>query len=94
MPNQQLAQELQKVIIRKFEKRKVYWSLKDNISGVHLADMHLVSKFNKGFFFWLCFTDIYSKYASVVPLKDKKDITITNPFPKGLDETNHKIIKT
>ena len=52
MPNQQLAQELQKVIINKFEKRKVYWSLKDNISGVDLADMHLVSKFNKGFFFF------------------------------------------
>ena len=43
-----------------------------NISGVDLADIHLVSKYNKGFFFWLCFSDIYSKYASVVSLKDKK----------------------
>ena len=72
MPNQQLAQELQKVIIRKFEKRKAYWSLKDNISGVDLADIHLVSKYKKGFFFWLCFPAIYSKCTSVVPLKDKK----------------------
>ena len=31
MPNQQLVEELGKPIIRKFEKRKVYWSFKDNI---------------------------------------------------------------
>ena len=34
--------------------------------------MQLISKFNKGFRFLLCVIDIFSKYAWVVPLKDKK----------------------
>ena len=37
-----------------------------------LADMQLITKFNKGFRFSLCVIDIFSKYAWVVPLKDKK----------------------
>ena len=47
----QLADELHKPIIRKFKKRKVYSSFKDNIWGVDSADMQLLSKFNKGFSF-------------------------------------------
>ena len=71
-PNQQLADELHKPIIKKFKRRKVYSSFKDNIWGANLADIQLVSKYNKGFRFLLCVIDIFSKYAWVVPLKDKK----------------------
>ena len=39
MPNQQLAGELHKPIIRKLEKRKVYSSFKENVWGVNIADM-------------------------------------------------------
>ena len=46
--NEQLANELHKSIIRKYKKRKVYASFKDNIWGVDLADMPLISKYNKG----------------------------------------------
>ena len=46
--NEQLANELHKPIMRKFKKRKVYSSFKDNISDVELADMHLISKYNQG----------------------------------------------
>ena len=70
--NEQLADELHKPIIRKFEKRKVYSAFKDNIWGADLADMELLSKVNKGIRFLLCVIDIFSKYAWVVPLKDKK----------------------
>ena len=70
--NMQLADELHKPIIRKFKKRKVYSSVRDNIWGADLADMQLLSKFNKGFRFLLCVIDIFSKYAWVIPLKDKK----------------------
>ena len=59
--NQQLAEELHKPIIRKFKKRQVYSSFKENIWGTNLADMQLISKFNKGIKFALCFTNIYSK---------------------------------
>ena len=61
--NKELAEELHKPIIRKFNKRKVHSPFIDNIWGTDLADMQLISKFNKGFRFLLCVTDIYSKYA-------------------------------
>ena len=46
--NYQLANELHKPIIKKFKKRKVYSSFKDNIWGVDLADMQSLSRYNKG----------------------------------------------
>ena len=52
--------------------------------------MQLISKSNKGFCFLLCLIDIFRKYAWVVPLKDKKGITITNAFQKMLDESSCK----
>ena len=70
--NEQLAEELHNFIIRKFKARKVYSTFKDNIWGADLADMQLISKFNKGFRFLLCVIDVFSKYAWDVPLKDKK----------------------
>ena len=80
--NIQLAEELHKPIIRKFEKRKVYSSFRDNIWGADLADMQLISKFNKGTRFLLCVIDIFSKYAWVATLKDKKGVTISKCFSK------------
>ena len=52
--NKQLAEELHKPIIRKFEKRKLYSSFRDNIWGVDLANMQVLSKYNKGYRFLLC----------------------------------------
>ena len=40
--------------------------------------MQLISKFNIGFSVSLFVIDIFSKYVWVIPLKDKKVITITN----------------
>ena len=78
MSDQQSAEELHKPIMRKFKKRKVQLPFLDNIWGVDLADMQLISKFNKGLRFLLCIIDIYSKYTWVI----KKGITITNAFQK------------
>ena len=78
--NLQLAEGLHKPIIGKFKKRKVYSGFKDNIWGVDLADMQLISKFNKGFRFLLCFNDIFSKYSWVIPLKDKKVLVLLMLF--------------
>ena len=69
---QKLAEELYKPIIRQFKKRILYSGLKDNILGAALPDMQLISKFIKRFSFLLCVIDIFSKYAWVIPLKDKK----------------------
>ena len=83
--NQQLADELHKPIIRKFKRRKIYSSLKDNIWGVDLADVQLISKYNKGMRYVLCVSDIFSKYTWVVPLKEKKRVFIVSAFQNILD---------
>ena len=88
--NLQLAEELYKPIIRKLKKRKVYSGFKDNIWGADLADMQLISKFNKGLRFLLCVIDIFSKYAWFVPLKDKKGVSIVNAFQEELKESERK----
>ena len=86
--NEQLAKELHKPIIIKFRKRSVYSGFKDNIWGADLADMQLMSKFNKRFRFLLCVIDIFNKYVWVV--KDKKGVSIVNAFQKILKESNRK----
>ena len=52
--------------------------------------MQLISKFNKRFRFLLCVIDIFSKYAWVIPLKDKKGVSIVDAFQKILDDSNRK----
>ena len=52
--------------------------------------MQLISKFNKGFKFLLCVIDIFSKYAWVLPLKDKKGVSVVDAFQKILDDSNRK----
>ena len=89
--NEKLAEKLHKLIIRiKFKNRTVFSRFKDNIWGADLADMQLISKFNKGFRFLLCVIDIFSKYAWVVSLTDKKGVTITNAFQKILNDSARK----
>ena len=73
---------MHKPIIRKFNKRKLHSPFIDNICGVDLADMQLISNFNKEFRFSLCVIDIYSNYTRVIPLRDKKDTAVTNAFAK------------
>ena len=85
-----LADELHKPIIRKFNKRKVYSQFKDNIWGVDLADMQSLSRKNKGIKYLFCVIDLYSKYAFVIPLKDKKGISIVNAFDKIIKQSNRK----
>ena len=52
--------------------------------------MQLISKFNKGFRFLLCVVDIFSKYAWVIPSKDKKGVSIVCAFQKILDDSDRK----
>ena len=81
-PNYQLANELHKPIIKNFKKRKIYSSFRDNIWGVDLADMQSLRKYNKGIKYLLCAIALFSKYAWVVPLKDKKVLVLLMHFKK------------
>ena len=84
--NYQMANELHKPTIRKFEKRKVCSSFRDNIWGVNFADMQSLSKKIRGIKYLLCAIDIFSKYAWVVPTKDRKGTTAVNAFQKIISE--------
>ena len=85
-----LADELHKPVIKKFSKRKVYSHIKDNKWGVDLADMQSLSRKIKGIKHLLCVKDLFSKYAFVVPLKDKKGISIVNAFVKIIKQSKRK----
>ena len=52
--------------------------------------MQLITKYNKGIRYLLCVIDLFSKYAWLAPLKDKKSVTVTNAFQKILKESNRK----
>ena len=81
---------MHKPVIKKFNKRKVYSQFRDNIWGVDLADTQSLSKKYKGIKYLLCAIDLFSKYAFVDPLKDKKGISIANAFNKIIKQSNRK----
>ena len=83
--NEQSAEVLHKPIIKKFNRRRVYSSPKDNIWCVDLDDMLLISKCNHGIRFLLCVIDLFSKYAWVIPLKYKKGVTIVSELQNFLN---------
>ena len=89
MPNQKVAENFHMPIIRKFLKRRVYSSFKDNIWGRDLKDMQLISKFDKGIRF-LFIIEIFSKYVWFVTLKDKKSVTIVDAFQSISNDSKTK----
>ena len=52
--------------------------------------MQSLSRKNKGIKYLLCAIDLYSKYAFVIPLKDKKGISIVNAFDKIVKQSERK----
>ena len=87
--NNELAEELRNQITRRFEKLKVHSFSMYHIWHVDLTDIHLISKFNKAIRL-SCVIDIFSEYAWIIPLTDKKDVKITNASQKILAESNCK----
>ena len=96
--NEQLPKKLHKPVIKKFKKRKVYVRFKDNIWAADLAEMESLSSKNKNAKYLLCVIDVFTKYAWVQPLKDKKGKTVLNAFIEIVKESivnqiNHGLIK-
>ena len=61
-------------LLEHFLKKKVYSSLRDNIWDIDLADVQWLCKYKKGVKYLLCATNLFSKYAWVLPIKEKKGI--------------------
>ena len=89
-PCEQLSEESQKPIIRNFRKRTVYSEFKNKIWGADLADMQLISKFDRGFRFLLYVIDIFSNMLRLFVWKIKKSVSIINAFKKISKESNKK----
>ena len=70
--NEHLTEELHKLVIKKFKRRKVYARFKDNIWTTDLAEMGSLSSKNKNIKYLLCVIYVFTKYAWIKPLKDKK----------------------
>ena len=79
MQNKELAKEVLKSIIRKFEKQKVHSFFKDNIWGVNVADMQLISKFNKWFRFNMLLIFAVSMHG-LFPWETKKVLLLLTLF--------------
>ena len=90
--NEVLAQELNKAMIKKFKRRKVYgrWKFKDNIWATDLIEMWSLSFKNLGDKCPLYVIDAFTKDAWVKPLTDKKFKTVRNGFVAIVKESKHK----
>ena len=75
MSNKELAKELRKPIIRKFQEKKVHLPFIDNIRGTGLVDMQMISKCNWDLNVHYVLLAFISRYAGVIPLKDKRHYT-------------------
>ena len=71
-------------------KEEKYSSYRDNIWGVYLADMQLISEFNNGIRFLLYVIGVFSKCAWIIPLNDKISAAIINLFQSILNDSKRK----
>ena len=84
----QLAEELDKSVIKIFKKRKVYGRFKANILAADLHEMESFSTKHKSVKYLLRAIDVFTKYACVKPLKEKKVKTLLNAFIEVVNESN------
>ena len=87
--NLQLAKELHKPIIRNLKKNSLFWIQKQYL-GCWFSWYTINSIYNKGIKYLLCANDLFSKYAWVIPIKDKKGVSIVDAFQKILGNSNRK----
>ena len=91
--NEEVAQKVRKPVTNKFKRKKVYARLKDNIWAADLVEMESLSSKNRGVKYLLCVVDVFTKYAWIKPLKDKKAKTVLHDFIEIVDQFNCKANK-
>ena len=73
-----MAEELHKPVRRTFKKRRVYVKGLDEIWAADLIEMRPFAESNNGVNYLLAVIDIFSKYAWLAPLKNKKGDSVAN----------------
>ena len=84
----ELAEELHKLVVKRFKRKKVYARFKDNIWAADLLKMKYLSSKNQNVKYLLFVIDVFTKYASVKPLKGNKGKIVPNVFIKIVNESN------
>ena len=85
--NEQLTEELHRPVAKTFKRRKIYARFKDNIWAADLIKMELLSSKKKNVKYLLCVIHVFTEYAWVKPLKDKKGKTVLNAFMEIVNES-------
>ena len=86
--NETLAEELHKLVVKRFKRKKVYARFKDNIWAADLLEMRSLSSKNQNVKYLLFVIDVFTKYAWAKPLKVNKSKTVLNVFIKIVNESN------
>ena len=92
--NKILSEELHKSKRKNYPRRKIIVNHIDEIFAVDLVEMQKFAKLNKGYRYLITCIDIFSKFAWVIPLKDKKGITIRNALEKIFKQKKSKFLWT
>ena len=88
--NEPLAKEFHKTVTKKLKRRTLYARFKDNVWTVDLAEMESLPSKNKNVKYLSCVINIFTNYAWVKPLKDKKAKIVLNAFIETVNEPNRK----
>ena len=91
--NEQVAGELHKLVIKNFKRTKIYARFKGNNCAAYLAKMESLSSKNINVKYLLCVIDVFTKYAWVKPLKDKKGKPVLHTFIEIVNKSNCKPTK-
>ena len=92
--NKILSEELHKSKRKNYPRRKIIVNHIDEIFAADLVEMQKFAKLNKGYRYLLTCIDIFSKFSWVIPLKDKKGITIKNALEKIFKQRKSKFLWT
>ena len=88
--NEQITEQIHKIVIRKRKRRKVFPRLKCNFWEADLAEMRSLISKTKNVKYLLCRIDVFTKYAYVKLLKDKKGKRVLNAFIEIVSKSNCK----
>ena len=92
--NKILSEELHKAKRKNYPRRRIIVNHIDEIFAADLVEMQKFAKLNRGYRYLLTCIDIFSKFAWVIPLKDKKGITIKNTLEKIFKQRKPKFLWT
>ena len=92
--NKILSEELHKPKRKNYPRRRIIVNHINEIFAADLVEMQKFVKLNKGYRYLLTCIDIFSKYSWVIPLKDKKGITIKNALQKIFNKRKPKLLWT